>query len=42
MDSDVKDVIKDKTKNYEKYLDRIEELIIVGGPRLSLAFGLRF
>jgi hypothetical protein len=39
---DVAEVFKEKTKEYEKYFDLIEDFAVVAGPRLSLSFGFRF
>jgi hypothetical protein len=39
---DVAEVFEEKTKEYEKYFDLIEDFAVVAGPRLSLSFGFRF
>jgi hypothetical protein len=39
---DVAEVFAEKTKEYEKYFNLIEDFAVVAGPRLSLSFGFRF
>jgi hypothetical protein len=39
---DVAEFFEEKTKEYEKYFDLLEDFAVVTGPRLSLSFGFRF